>query len=188
MNTIRFGFTTCLLMLSFLYTMGNAQQLATKPKSEVEPTAFLASLKGRQVGVGDVIPGVSLFRIRAGIMTLPKGGFVGGVDFEVPSLHLFGLTTRIDGEAIFFNKTSFPITINEIYSKGLFHGLKIYVGAGAGIGIVFSGLLLALSRNPSKEPKLMQFALLGFALTEAMGLLAIMMAFLLLYSYIKVIF
>jgi F0F1-type ATP synthase membrane subunit c/vacuolar-type H+-ATPase subunit K len=29
------------------------------------------------------------------------------------------------------------------------------VGAGAGIGIVFSGLLLALSRNPSKEPKLM---------------------------------
>lgn len=56
------------------------------------------------------------------------------------------------------------------------------VGAGAGIGIVFSGLLLALSRNPSKEAKLMQFALLGFALTEAMGLLAIMMAFLLLYS------
>ncbi len=56
------------------------------------------------------------------------------------------------------------------------------VGAGAGIGIVFAGLLLALSRNPSKEPKLMQFALLGFALTEAMGLLAIMMAFLLLYS------
>jgi F-type H+-transporting ATPase subunit c len=30
------------------------------------------------------------------------------------------------------------------------------VGAGAGIGIVFSGLLLGLSRNPSKEAKLMQ--------------------------------
>jgi len=56
------------------------------------------------------------------------------------------------------------------------------VGAGAGIGIVFAGLLIALSRNPSKETKLTQLALLGFALTEAMGLLALMMAFLILYS------
>jgi F-type H+-transporting ATPase subunit c len=56
------------------------------------------------------------------------------------------------------------------------------VGAGAGIGIVFSGLLLAISRNPAKEARLMQIVLLGFALTEAMGLLAIMMAFLILYS------
>ena len=56
------------------------------------------------------------------------------------------------------------------------------VGAGAGIGIVFSGLLLAISRNPAKEARLMQIVLLGFALTEAMGLLAIMMAFLILFS------
>jgi len=55
-------------------------------------------------------------------------------------------------------------------------------GAGAGIGIVFCGLILAIARNPSKEDKLFQFALLGFALCEAMGLLAIMMAFLILYS------
>jgi F-type H+-transporting ATPase subunit c len=56
------------------------------------------------------------------------------------------------------------------------------VGAGAGIGIVFPGLLLAISRNPAKEARLMQIVLLGFALTEAMGLLALMMAFLILYS------
>lgn len=56
------------------------------------------------------------------------------------------------------------------------------VGAGAGIGIVFAGLLVAISRNPAKEDRLMQIVLLGFALTEAMGLLAIMMAFLILYS------
>jgi F-type H+-transporting ATPase subunit c len=56
------------------------------------------------------------------------------------------------------------------------------VGAGAGIGIVFAGLLIAISRNPTKEERLMQLVLLGFALTEAMGLLAIMMAFLILYS------
>lgn len=56
------------------------------------------------------------------------------------------------------------------------------VGAGAGIGIIFSGLLLAASRNPGGEARFIQLALLGFALCEAMGLLAIMMAFLILYS------
>jgi F-type H+-transporting ATPase subunit c len=56
------------------------------------------------------------------------------------------------------------------------------VGAGTGIGVVFAGLLIAISRNPAKEARLMQIVLLGFALTEAMGLLAIMMAFLILYS------
>jgi F-type H+-transporting ATPase subunit c len=56
------------------------------------------------------------------------------------------------------------------------------VGAGAGIGIVFGALVLGVSRNPMQEPKLFQLTLLGFALCEAMGLLAIMMAFLILYS------
>jgi F-type H+-transporting ATPase subunit c len=56
------------------------------------------------------------------------------------------------------------------------------VGAGAGIGIVFAGLLISVSRNPMKEERLFQLTLLGFALCEAMGLLAIMMAFLILYS------
>lgn len=56
------------------------------------------------------------------------------------------------------------------------------VGAGAGIGIVFAGLVVSVSRNPSKEQRLVQLTLLGFALAEAMGLLAIMMAFLILYS------
>lgn len=56
------------------------------------------------------------------------------------------------------------------------------VGAGAGIGVIFAGLLTALVRRPDAEGKLIQLTLLGFALTEAMGLLAIMMAFLILYS------
>jgi F-type H+-transporting ATPase subunit c len=56
------------------------------------------------------------------------------------------------------------------------------VGAGAGIGVVFGALVLGISRNPLQEPKLFQITLLGFALCEAMGLLSIMMAFLILYS------
>lgn len=55
-------------------------------------------------------------------------------------------------------------------------------GAGAGIGMVFGGFLGALSRNPELRDELFRFAILGFALTEAMGLLAIMMSFLIMYS------
>ena len=51
------------------------------------------------------------------------------------------------------------------------------VGAGAGVGIVFGSLLVAVSRNPGLKPELFQYALSGFALTEAVGLLGIMMAF-----------
>lgn len=56
------------------------------------------------------------------------------------------------------------------------------VGAGAGAGVVFGSLLQAFSRNPSKANDLMKYAMLGFALTEAVGLLALMMAFLILFG------
>ena len=55
-------------------------------------------------------------------------------------------------------------------------------GTGAGIGIVFAGLLHALARNSAMEATFFRYTLLGFALTEAMGLLAVMMAFLILYA------
>ncbi len=55
------------------------------------------------------------------------------------------------------------------------------VGAGAGVGIVFGSLIQAVARNPQQEQRLFRFAILGFALTEAVGLLALMMAFLILY-------
>lgn len=55
------------------------------------------------------------------------------------------------------------------------------VGAGAGVGIVFGALILATSRNPSLRGELFRFAILGFALTEAVGLLGLMMAFLILF-------
>jgi len=55
------------------------------------------------------------------------------------------------------------------------------VGAGAGVGIVFGSLLLAIARNPQLKGDLFQYAILGFALTEAVGLLGLMMSFLLLF-------
>jgi F-type H+-transporting ATPase subunit c len=56
------------------------------------------------------------------------------------------------------------------------------VGAGAGVGIVFAALMLAFSRNPSLKNELFGYAVLGFALSEATGLFALMVAFLILFS------
>jgi F-type H+-transporting ATPase subunit c len=56
------------------------------------------------------------------------------------------------------------------------------VGAGAGVGIVFCGLMLAYGRNPSLKNELFGYAILGFALSEATGLFGLMMAFLILFS------
>lgn len=55
-------------------------------------------------------------------------------------------------------------------------------GAGVGIGTVFGAFLLAFSRNPGLEKQLFGFAILGFALTEAIALFGLMMSFLILYS------
>nr|QNS38555.1 ATP synthase F0 subunit 9 [Paracoccidioides brasiliensis] len=55
------------------------------------------------------------------------------------------------------------------------------IGAGIGIGIVFAALILAYARNPSLKAQLFSYAILGFAFSEATGLFALMMAFLLLY-------
>jgi F-type H+-transporting ATPase subunit c len=55
-------------------------------------------------------------------------------------------------------------------------------GAGVGIGLVFGSLIEATARNPSLKQDLFQYAILGFALTEATGLFCLMIAFLLLFG------
>lgn len=56
------------------------------------------------------------------------------------------------------------------------------VGAGIGVGLVFSSLVSGISRNPSARPQMFNAAILGFALSEATGLFALMTSFLILYS------
>ncbi|RKP33343.1 ATP synthase subunit 9, mitochondrial [Dimargaris cristalligena] len=55
-------------------------------------------------------------------------------------------------------------------------------GAGVGIGTVFGSLINGVSRNPSLRGQLFSYAILGFALTEAIALFGLMMSFLLLYA------
>ena len=56
-------------------------------------------------------------------------------------------------------------------------------GVGAGVGIVFAALITAFGRSPSLREQLFGFTILGFALTEAVGLFALMMAFLILFTF-----
>mmetsp|Transcript_14951 Transcript_14951/g.60966 ORF Transcript_14951/g.60966 Transcript_14951/m.60966 type:complete len:86 (+) Transcript_14951:570-827(+) len=55
-------------------------------------------------------------------------------------------------------------------------------GVGTGIGIVFGALILGYSRNPSIKQQLFAYAILGFALVEAIALFCLMICFLLLFS------
>lgn len=73
----------------------------------------------------------------------------------------------------------FVITSSKLIGSGL--ATIGSVGTGVGVGIVFGSLLMALSRNPQLEKSLFSYAILGFALTEAVGLLASMMSFLILF-------
>lgn len=73
------------------------------------------------------------------------------------------------------------ITCSRLIGAGL--AIIGMSGAGVGIGLVFAALITAISRNPSKEEVYFKNAVLGFALVEAMGLLALMMAFLIVYAF-----
>jgi F-type H+-transporting ATPase subunit c len=47
-------------------------------------------------------------------------------------------------------------------------------GAAVGVGLIFAALIQGTSRNPSLRKELFNTAILGFALTEALGLFALM--------------
>lgn len=56
-------------------------------------------------------------------------------------------------------------------------------GSGVGIGVVFGSLLVSLSRNPALDKQLFAYAILGFALTEAIALFGLMITFIILFGF-----
>ncbi len=55
-------------------------------------------------------------------------------------------------------------------------------GAGVGIGTIFGQYVAGGLRNPAAAPKTFGNVLLGFALTEAVALYALVMAFLIMFG------
>jgi F-type H+-transporting ATPase subunit c len=55
------------------------------------------------------------------------------------------------------------------------------IGAGMGLGTLFSGFLQGALRNPSAAPGAQPMLFLGLALTEALGIFALVIALIILF-------
>ena len=55
-------------------------------------------------------------------------------------------------------------------------------GVGVGIGNIFSALVTSIARNPAARSEVFGIGILGFALTEAIALFALVVALLLLFA------
>ena len=85
-----------------------------------------------------------------------------------------------------FRKNTLKNLFNMLLQAAKFIGAGLatigLAGAGVGIGTVFGALVIGISRNPSLKDELFKLAILGFALTEAIALFSLMMAFLILFA------
>jgi F0F1-type ATP synthase membrane subunit c/vacuolar-type H+-ATPase subunit K len=63
-------------------------------------------------------------------------------------------------------------------------GLAVFAlfGVGLGIGNIFSTLISSIARNPAARAQVFPIGILGFALTEAVALFALLIAFLILFT------
>jgi len=69
-------------------------------------------------------------------------------------------------------------------AKALGAGIATIALAGVGIGIgqIFSTLVSSIARNPAARDRVFGIGILGFALTEAVALYALLIAFLVLFT------
>ena len=56
------------------------------------------------------------------------------------------------------------------------------LGVGIGSGNIFSSLVPTVGRNPAARDQVFGLGILGFALTEAVALFALLIAFLILFT------
>jgi F0F1-type ATP synthase membrane subunit c/vacuolar-type H+-ATPase subunit K len=69
-------------------------------------------------------------------------------------------------------------------AKALGAGIAVIAlcGVGLGIGNIFSSLINSVARNPAARDAVFPIGILGFALTEAVALFALLIAFLILFA------
>jgi F-type H+-transporting ATPase subunit c len=68
-------------------------------------------------------------------------------------------------------------------AKALGAGIAVIalMGVGVGIGNIFSSLISSIARNPEAKNDVFGIGILGFALTEAVALFALVIAFIILF-------
>jgi len=74
--------------------------------------------------------------------------------------------------------------MDPVAAKALGAGIAVIALAGVGVGIgnIFSALVNSVARNPSARDQVFGLGILGFALTEAVALFALLIAFLILFT------
>ena len=78
--------------------------------------------------------------------------------------------------------STITVSVQGLHYVGTGLAAIALAGVGLGIGTIFGNLLVACARQPNLAKMLFNYAILGFALTEAIGLFALMLAFLMLFS------
>jgi F-type H+-transporting ATPase subunit c len=69
-------------------------------------------------------------------------------------------------------------------AKALGAGIAVIALAGVGLGIgnIFASMISSVARNPAARDTVFPIGILGFALTEAVALFALLIAFLILFT------
>jgi F-type H+-transporting ATPase subunit c len=74
--------------------------------------------------------------------------------------------------------------MDVLAAKALGAGIAVIALAGVGIGIgnIFASRVSSVARNPGARDAVFPIGILGFALTEAVALFALLIAFLILFT------
>jgi len=74
--------------------------------------------------------------------------------------------------------------MDVLAAKAIGAGIAVIALAGVGIGIgnIFATMVSSVARNPSARDAVFPIGILGFALTEAVALFALLIAFLILFT------
>jgi F-type H+-transporting ATPase subunit c len=112
-------------------------------------------------------------------LSLLLNSLVNFINFDLESSTILNIDSFV-----FFSAENTSSIDTEILARRIGSGLATagLGGVGTGIGLVFGALINGFSRNPSLKDDLFSYAIFGFALTEAIGLFALMIAFMLLYA------
>ena len=72
--------------------------------------------------------------------------------------------------------------MDVLAAKALGAGIAVIALVGIGIGNISAALVTSVARNPSARDQVFGLGILGFALTEAVALSALLIAFLILFT------